>query len=103
GGQASVVVRPVTTSRARGGDVPVPVTAVSQYGQRRQSGSSGLLQRRHAFLSLVPQCGHDRKLGSAGLRQDRQTWAAPSLRSIARISSSRSRTSLRYSGGRRNR
>src|SRR4051794_7208657 len=63
---ASVVVLPVTTSRVRGGEGGVPVTAVSQYGQRRHSGSSGLLQRRQAFFSLVPQWGQERKLGSAG-------------------------------------
>ena len=76
-------------------------TAVAQYGQIFHAGSSGDLQRRHGSFSRVVQTGQTRYDGSTSLRQYGQRWSWPSRRSMARISSSRSRTSSRYSGGRR--
>ena len=78
------------------------VTGVSQWGHTCQRGSSGDLHETQASLSRVVQTGHTRKLGSTAARQTgHSVRPAASRSSIALISSSRSRTSSRYSGGRK--
>ena len=79
-------------------------TGVAQCGQICQSASSGLLHFTHACFSLVVQTGQTRNEGSTAARQTGQCKSRFDNRSsIARISSSRSRTSSMYSGGRKKR
>src|SRR6185503_11895280 len=82
------------------GSTAVGSTGVSQYGQTCQSASSGCLQLLHDWRSLVVQTGQIRKAWSTSARQTGQCMSRRASRcSIALISSSRSRTSSRYSGG----
>src|SRR5579859_2146008 len=76
-------------------------TGVSQYGHTCQTASSGALQLTQACFSFVVQIGHTRKDASTGARQTGQLRSCASRSSIALISSLRSRTSSRYSGGRK--
>ncbi len=78
-------------------------TGVSQYGHTCHSASSGALQVTQACFSFVVQTGQTRYVASTSARQTGQ-WRSrrASRSSIALISSSRSRTSSRYSGGRKN-
>ena len=87
--------RASTTGRS----IPVDSTGVSQYGHTCHSASSGALQFAHACLSRVVHTGHTRNDGSMLARQTGH-WLPRRLSrsSIALISSSRSRTSSRYSG-----
>src|SRR3954470_21830962 len=91
--------RRVRRGRASCGAWP---TSASQYGQIFQRGSSGLPHTVHGSLSRRRQLGQRRNDFSTSnpqywqcwcSRLDRRAWAAA-------ISSSRSRTSSRYSGGR---
>ncbi len=77
-------------------------TGVSQYGHTCQSASSGALQFAHDCRNRVVQTGQIRNAGSTSARQTGQCISRRESRSsIALISSSRSRTSSRYSGGRK--
>src|SRR5205807_4118921 len=77
-------------------------TGVSQYGHICQSASSGALQLAHDCLSFVVQTGQTRYVKSTSALQTGQKRSRRERRSsIALISSSRSRTSSRYSGGRK--
>ena len=88
--------------RARGRRACGSVVAPSRStGTAARSGRAGPCSGGRRASAWCRSGGSDRKLGSAGLRQYGHTWSAPSRRSIARISSSRSCTSSRYSGGRR--
>ena len=79
-------------------------TGVAQCGQICQSASSGLLHFTHACFSRVVQTGQTRNVASTAARHTGQCRSRfDSLSSIARISSSRSRTSSMYSGGRKKR
>ena len=79
-------------------------TGVAQWGQICQSASSGALHLTHACFSRVVQTGQTRKVASTAARQTGQCRSRfDSRSSIARISSSRSRTSSMYSGGRKKR
>ena len=75
--------------------------APRRYGHSRHSGLSAERQREQVSLSRRAQWGQAMKSGSTSPPQPGHMPSSPSLRSIARISSSRSRTSSRYSGGRR--
>ena len=77
--------------------------SVAQYGQTCQSDSSGWPHDGHACSSRVVQTGQTRYDGSTLARQTGQRWSSwESRSSIALISSSRSRASWMYSGGRKN-
>ena len=79
-------------------------TGVAQCGQICQSASSGALHFAQACFSRVVQTGQTRNVASTAARQTGQWRSRRESRSyIARISSSRSRTSSMYSGGRKKR
>ena len=85
-----------------GSETAVGSTGVSQNGQTCHSASSGGLQFVHACFSFVVQIGQTRYDESTSERQTGQCRSRfESRSSIALISSSRSRTSSRYSGGRK--
>src|SRR5215217_1683568 len=77
-------------------------TSASQKGQIFQRGSSGFPQTVQGSLRRRRQLGQRRKLFSISKPQYWQCWCSrpASLAWAAAISSSRSRTSSRYSGGR---
>ena len=77
-------------------------TSASQYGQIFQRGSSGLPQTVQGSFSRRRQLGQRRNAFSISKPQYWQCWCSRSASRAcaAAISSSRSRTSSRYSGGR---
>lgn len=79
------------------------LTEVSQWGQIDQRGSTGRPQERQGSLSLLWHSGQRNQLISVGYSQRGQevSDSRRNLSSAARISNSRSRTSVRNSGGRR--
>ena len=91
--------RSAASDHGSGGSTGAAREGVSQNGQTCHSGSSGALQPEHDSRSRVVQTGQTRKPGSTAERHTGQRSSAGRSAWRAFISSSRSLTSSRYSGG----